>query len=286
MKQRMDSMIHQLENTPPEDDVDVTTLAATLKVSRKTVRRYLARVNWGFIPDRATPNTNDEDWRWKRILLAVNPDVRALRAEDFIFSDEKIFRATCSIGKHWRCKDKYSSNFNHYGRKRVAKERWSCGIHVFGMIGHGWSRLWQLPQKGSGKGGGVNSEDFCRCLGRNKGEIQKRLQGKVLVLDGATIHTSAVTRAFWEEMGVTILSDWPAHSPDLNPIENYWALLVRKLGNVLMNHWKISDANRAVIWAEVKKASAAMNPQIRKNLVESFPRRLEKVLELNGDLVQ
>ena len=45
----------------------------------------------------------------------------------------------------------------------------------------------------------------------------------ILVLDGASIHTSKLTLGKFEEWGIKTLEDWPPHSPDFNPIENMWA---------------------------------------------------------------
>ena len=44
--------------------------------------------------------------------------------------------------------------------------------------------------------------------------------------DNATIHTSRRTEAWLVEKGVKVM-DWPAVSPDINPIEILWGILAQ-----------------------------------------------------------
>ena len=46
--------------------------------------------------------------------------------------------------------------------------------------------------------------------------------------DNAPCHTSRKMLLFFEESGLEVL-DWPGNSPDINPIENLWAILKQRL---------------------------------------------------------
>ncbi len=82
--------------------------------------------------------------------------------------------------------------------------------------------------------------------------------------DLAPAHTAKVTKSWFNDHGVTVL-DWPANSPDLNPIENLWGIVKRKMRDTRPN-------NADDLKATVKETWASIPPQQCHKLITSMPR--------------
>ena len=54
-------------------------------------------------------------------------------------------------------------------------------------------------------------------------------RSNVFMHDGAPCHTAKVVKTFLRRHRVDVL-EWPGNSPDLNPIENCWAIMKNKVG--------------------------------------------------------
>ena len=67
----------------------------------------------------------------------------------------------------------------------------------------------------------------------------------MIVMDNARFHKSEETREIIEDHGHQLLF-LPPYSPDLNPIENYWAILKGKLRKIVANFQNLFDALTAV----------------------------------------
>ncbi len=88
--------------------------------------------------------------------------------------------------------------------------------------------------------------------------------------DLAPVHTVKGTKSWFNDHGVTVL-DLPANLPDLNPIENLWAIVKRKIRDTRPN-------NADDLKAAIKATWASITPEQCHRLIASMPRRIDAVI--------
>jgi hypothetical protein len=108
--------------------------------------------------------------------------------------------------------------------------------------------------------------DMNQCYGHHKWTYMQ---------DGALVHITSSTMAYTKAMA-TVIEDWPACSPDLNPIENLWAIMKRRLEKFQL---KTKDDLISVVFEAWKTLEIALI----NALIESTSRRIALVIENGGE---
>ena len=190
--------------------------------------------------------------------------------EKIIFSDEKKFNLDDPDGLQYYWRDIRKP-------KQKCKKRIHGGgsVMVWGAIGSkGKSNLVIINTR-------MNSNDYTEMLSLHLLPFGKRIAGKnwIYMNDNAAIHCSKHTKSWFTDNQVDVLS-WPALSPDLNPIENVWGILSRK---VYEGGRQFDDVNSRkntilVAWEEI-------SVDYIKTLIDSMPNRIYKVILNKGNSI-
>ena len=104
----------------------------------------------------------------------------------------------------------------------------------------------------------------------------------IFMQDNARCHTAKSTTKWLQDHGIQFLGQgiWPANSPDINPIENLWAILEEEVKSE-----KTQPTNLAALEKSLKRAWAKIESETLENLVKSMPDRIKSVIKAKGHFV-
>ena len=124
----------------------------------------------------------------------------------------------------------------------------------------------------------MNSTDYIEVLKSCLIPFKAKYRRKKFVFqqDNASIHTSSATKSWFNERKIELLW-WPARSPDLNPVENIWGIIVRQ---IYANKKQYNSIGKLKV--AVSEAWEDFEMEISKNLVGSMPKRIFQVIERAG----
>ena len=123
--------------------------------------------------------------------------------------------------------------------------------------------------------GMMNSDQYIGVLQRNV--IPEHMRTAfTFQQDLAPCHTSKKVQQFMKTKKLKVLK-WPGNSPDLNPIENLWAIIKKRLR-------KLDCSTKPKLISavfQVWNADAELRNMCKK-LVESMPNRVQEVIKCRG----
>lgn len=249
--------------------IKIRDLSESLQVSSSTIRRRLHSAGIHYRTPARKPVLTD---RHKQQRLQFAREYLNYDFSSTIFSDEKVFVSSADGRVSlWRPND------TRYLEKNVLPSRRSGRIS-FGVWG--W-----MAASGPGElteiSGRMNSQQYNNILQEvllPSLEVYFPESGTLpFVQDNSAVHNSRLSRAWFNRHHNELdLLPWPPKSPDLNPIENLWGLMVQQWdSNQARNKERLVEHVHE-IWDSFRGTNTC------SNMVSSMQERLQAIIDCHG----
>ena len=192
------------DNTLSAEEIQQKMDIQGIKVSNSTIRRALNDKKYTYRKpyiESMLLNTNQKKARIEFSQNYIDHDYTKM-----IFTDECVFKGGKQRWRKW-CSDEEKYKIS------AMKPKWKVNV---------WGGIW-LNGKVSLRffNENMNTDLYINILKEKNNEMNKIYgKGYILMRDNAPSHISEKTIEFIKRAKINEWKEWPAYSPDLNPIEN------------------------------------------------------------------
>lgn len=178
-----------------------------------------------------------------------------------VFTDEATIRLSPNVNKIWKKRGKpvFVGRYKNYSKINI----WGC----FNSSGFGRLILFKSNLTGR-KLTKIYKDGLLRSFPSiSNGNL-------MLAEDNDPKHTSKIAKRYRKLKKIKRI-DWPANSPDLNPIENVWHILKGRV-----RKYRASNVNQLKV--AIRKEWSKLSQNLARNLILSMPARIAAVIKAKG----
>lgn len=265
-KRTMNSVVNKLKNTQNTltntiKELDLNCTVATLSKSIKRDGRIKNK-----IVEKSFSLSDDQ--KKARLTWAKNQLLSDIDFRSVLWTDEKRF-----------CKDG-PDGFKRFCFENGKKEPKKC----FNQNGGGSIMVWGgfnfygktdlIIMEGK-----VNAAQYTDVIREQLPKFGRKVGRNNVIFqqDNAPIHKAHITMDYLENSGFQCV-DWPARSPDLNPIENIWGILSSRVYGNGKVYKTLNELKKAVVeeWNKLTIDEC-------RNLITSMRKRCVSIVEKGGE---
>ena len=126
----------------------------------------------------------------------------------------------------------------------------------------------------------MNADDYINILKvryfKSLRKWGRTVRNTMFMQDNDPKHKADKTIKFLHEKKLKVI-DWPAQSPDLNPLENLWVIVKQRVYN-----FPNPSKNKDELWARVQEVWYSITPEECRKLVAGVPERIQAVIKSKG----
>ncbi|KAJ3431480.1 transposable element-related [Anaeramoeba flamelloides] len=239
------------------------------KCSPTTIYRIRKSLNFDYKPPRIRQSLNKIQIA-KRLLFALDHKSNKTDWTRVLFTDESWFSLNSITRKIWRRRNQHDDS--------VFEEREKFGkkILIWGGISYYLQTELIVIEKS------VNTETYINDIIKNSRVIKKANReygclNWIFQQDGARPHISRKKMDCLNRR-CQVMNPWLPNSPDLNPIENLWSIMDRRLKHVNPKNKEEFIEELINVWESIKWETL-------ENLTLSMDNRINLVIERDGQSI-
>ena len=267
--------LHLITSQQAENAAQVTRILKNITnqpLSSQTVCQHLKKAGMKAVVKKKRPALKKRHREARLDFALTHQDWTVEDWKRVVWSDETKINRLGSDGRKWVWKkageglsDRLIEGTLKFGGGSLMM--WGC-------------MLWEGPGYACKIDGKMDGDLYIKILEDELGEslayYNKQPASIIFQQDNDPKHTCKKAKAYFQDQEYQVLQ-WPAQSPDLNPIEHLWHHLKRHLAA-----YEEEPKGILELWERVQKEWDAIPAGVCQNLIESMPRRVEAVLKAKG----